>query len=112
MHLAQKALLRRVGVLIGTHGNQDTGEAELYLDGPNGMPISRSFALSALADNSYHFFDVDPGLYTKGGIRSVMGGGISVWESSWELGWKHSYTCMIYEYTDGSRRYTPECPVK
>jgi hypothetical protein len=111
-HLERKVLLRRVGVLIGTHSNQDMGEAELYLEGPNGTSFSQGFALSALADNSYHFFEANPGLYTQGGIRSVVGGGISVWESRWELGWKHSYTCMIYEYTDGARRYTPECPIK
>jgi hypothetical protein len=40
---------------------------------------------------------------------SVEGGGISTWEG--EVGKQYS-TCLIYEYADGTRAFTPSCPLR
>ena len=108
-HFERQAALRRIGILFGTYGRQDSGEVELRLKGPGGAEDTRSFSLSDLEENKYHFFTVEPKFYTTGEIRSVTGEGISTWES--HLDKFPSYTCVIYEYLDNTRRYTPECPV-
>ena len=81
----------------------------LRLQGPNASEFVQPFSLSTLADNKYRYFDLDSGYYSAGEIVSVSGGGVSTWESRDELGGVH--TCVVYEYADGRRRFTPGCPV-
>jgi len=108
-HLERRVVLRRIGILMGTYDRQNGGEAELRLRNPEGGEDSRIFLLSELENNRYHFFDIEPGVYIAGEIRSVTGEGISAWES--HLVNSASYTCLIYEYVDNTRRYTPACPI-
>jgi len=108
-HMQCKTALRRIGVLFGTHGGQVFGEAELHLKGSNGVDFSHRFSVSAVPDSKYYFFDVDSKWYTAGEIRSQTATGISTWESHFD---SDPYTCLIYEYVDGTKRYTPACPIK
>jgi len=108
-HLERKTSLRRIGVLIGENGHENGAEADLHLEGPGGAETVRRFSLSELEGNKYRYFDIDPNVYTTGEIRSVVGEGLSIWESRM-LG-DLPYTCMIYEYIDNTRRYTPACPI-
>jgi hypothetical protein len=107
-HNERRVALLRIGVMFGNDGRQSSGEAELHLKGPHGAEFFQRFPLTILKDNEYHFFDVDSKKYTAGEIRSVTGGGVSTWESHLD---NDSYTCMIYEYVDHTRRYTPACPL-
>lgn len=109
-HQDQGARLKRVGVMFGTYGRQNPGEAELRLNTVNGSSFIRRFPLLNIADNQYRFFDLDSKHYTEGEVVSISGGGISTWESHDGKG-GGIYTCMIYEYVDGKRRGTPGCPL-
>jgi hypothetical protein len=114
-HIQRSLLLRRIGVLFTTNGRINSGSAELHLEGPRGAFISVRFDLEMLMDNKYEYFELDSKEYTKGEIRSIEGGGVSTWESHFVQGVDSDiatpYTCIIYEYSDGSRRYTPTCPI-
>lgn len=105
----RKMALRRLGIMLATRGRRNTGEAELHLRGTDGSEFSQRFALSAVEDNRYQYFDIDSKWYASAEIRSDTGEGISTWESDFPD--SSSYTCVIYEYIDGTRGYTPACPV-
>lgn len=106
-HHKSTTALRRIGIMFSIYGRQNTGNVELRLKEPKGAEFFLRFNLSSLIENSYHYFDLDPRRYASGEIVSVGGGGISTWESHFG----ESHTCMIYEYVDGARRYTPACPI-
>jgi hypothetical protein len=101
--------IRRLGIMLAKRGKANVGEAELHLKGSDGSELAQRFALSAVEDNKYHFFDIDSRWYASGDIRSVTGEGISTWESDFQD--SSPYTCVIYDYIDGTRGYTPACPV-
>jgi hypothetical protein len=106
-HLSGQVALRRIGILLGTFGRQLPGEAQLQLFRPDGASWSRKIALPEIQDNKYNFFDIQEGHYTRGEFVADDGGGIGAWESHFDK----TFTCAIYEYVDGSRRYTPACPI-
>lgn len=114
-HIERRLPLRRIGILFTTYGRRNAGQGELHLEGPRGANIAVRVDLPVLTDNRYEYFDLDSKEYTRGEIRLVEGGGISTWETHFVQGvdteMAKPYTCIIYEYTDGSRRYTPTCPV-
>ena len=113
-HIQRRLGLRRIGILFTTYGHVNDGRAELHLEGPRKSSASVTFELRALSDNEYKYFDLDSKEYTGGEIRSINGGGVSAWESHFTESWDAytvPYTCIIYEYSDGSRRYTPACPI-
>jgi hypothetical protein len=101
--------LTRIGVMFGTNGRQNPGDAELRLQGPNGAEFVQRFSLPDLADRNYRYFDLTPAHYTSGEIVSGSGEGISAWESAGETGAVN--TCIIYEYNNGGKRFTPGCPL-
>jgi hypothetical protein len=107
-HLERSLRLKRIGLLFSIRGAHRTGQGELQLTGPAGAKVFKRFDLSELSDNRYHYFDVPPDRYTNGLILSATGNGISIWESDLGI----AYTCSIYEYTDGTRAFTPACPIQ
>lgn len=100
--------LKRIGVLIATHGTAES-LGELRFKTSDGPPQRVQFSSSTFSDNSYHYFDVPAAHYRGGEIVSLAGGGLSTWQSHLENG--DTYTCIIYEYTDGRYRFTPGCPI-
>ena len=101
--------LRRLGVMLGTHNRKNSGEGALRLEMADGNGFTKQFALTDVRDNKYHYFSLDPGLYITGSIVPVSGGGISTWEI--HGGQDSVLTCLVYEYADNSRLYTPGCPL-
>lgn len=99
--------LKRIGIMIGTYSRKNPGVAEISLSASSGRELVQRFTLSSLDDNQYFFFDLDSNHYLGGKITSVSGGGISTWESHGQDG--SISTCMVYEYNDGRRRFTPGC---
>jgi hypothetical protein len=63
--------------------------------------------LGATSDNRYKHFKLDSSPYSFGEISSLTGEGVSAWEVHDDKGLVA--TCLIYEYTNGSRRYTRGC---
>jgi hypothetical protein len=110
-HARHEVPLRRIGVMFGSHIGRNTGVAEISLRGSGNADFSQRFRLEDLVSNQYSYFYLDPKVYAVGQIRSLSGGGTSVWESHFGDSPPTTYTCMIYEYIDGTRRYTPACPV-
>lgn len=108
-HQDDQAGVKRIGVMFGTHVRQNPGDAELRLKGPDGAELVQHFSLPDLADNKYRYFDLDSKRYTSGEILPITGGGVSTWESHNEKGGVN--TCIIYEYNNGKRRFTPGCPL-
>ncbi len=107
-HRKKNRSLRRIGVMMGTYARANPGEAELRLQGKEGVSIARVFSISDLTDNAYRYFDVDTNQYTKGEIVFKSGGGISTWEFHDER--TGPKTCIKYEYADGGRGLTAGCP--
>ncbi|MFZ0257860.1 MAG: hypothetical protein WAN46_19975 [Gammaproteobacteria bacterium] len=107
-HQEEQIGLKRIGVMFGTYARQNFGEAKIRLGGPDGNAFIKRFSLSDLADNMYRYFELDSKRYTAGEIVSITDSGVSTWESLDQNGRIH--TCIIYEYTNGKRRFTPGCP--
>jgi len=107
-HEAAASGLKRIGVMFGTYVRRNQGEAEFRLRGPQGESLALRFDLPDVADNQYQFFDLDSKVYTSGEIVAISGGGISTWESH-KLP-AEMYTCIVYEYANGTKRSTPGCP--
>ncbi len=106
-HKKQSVGLKRVGIMFGTFSKQNLGEAELRLSGPDNAEFLQRFTLQDLPDFKYRFFDLDSKRYTEGKIVSLSGGGVILWGSRSEKDGAHS--CVVYEYADGKRRFTPGC---
>ncbi|WP_169070692.1 hypothetical protein [Candidatus Accumulibacter contiguus] len=111
MHQIQKekpSPLKRIAVMFGTHMRKNSGSAELRMTTKEGDGLTVSFDLSDLADNQYRWFDLDDRSYVAGEILFSTGGGISIWEVHDDKGPVSS--CLIYEFSNGSKRYTQACP--
>lgn len=107
-HRSEAVPLRSVGILFGMHGGKQGGVALLELRGPGQARAAIRFTLDELADAQFRFFDVPPGKYTEATISSAGGKGIATVESRAADGSKA--TCLVYDYADGRRRFTPGCP--
>lgn len=99
--------LARIGILVSTRKQRNSGEAELVLRGADGAETRQRFQLQDLADDEYRYFDVPPGDYLSGQIVPITGGGIRLWESI-DFGGA-ALTCVSFEYADGKHRFTPGC---
>ena len=100
--------LARVGVMMATHSRQNVGLAELVLTAATGAVYRQEFALAELADNQYKYFNVPVATYISGEIRSLSGGGISVWESHAANG--EALTCINYLYANNKLVVIAGCP--
>lgn len=100
--------LKRVGIRFSTHNRKNPGQAQLRLTGSDGRTLAIPFNLSILADNKYKYFELDSKPYSSGRIIYLTGGGISAWEAHEKKG--PAETCLIFEYTNGKKLYTPACP--
>jgi uncharacterized membrane protein len=100
--------LKRIGIQFGTYIRKNPGYAELRLTTSAGHPLTIPFDLPGLADNQYKYFELDSMSYSSGQIFYLTGGGISTWEAHEEKG--AVATCLIFEYTNGKKRYTRGCP--
>jgi hypothetical protein len=113
-HLARSLPLRRIGILFASSTHQIFGEAALTLTTADGAEFSTRFNLSTVSLDEYRYFDVHPNVYKGGALHAISGGGIGVWEGH-GIGvfglLEQVSTCMIYEYEDGLRGYTPSCPI-
>jgi hypothetical protein len=99
--------LSGVSIQFGTYARKNAGLAELSLTTLDGHMLRIPFELSDLADNRYKHFKLDSSPYSFGEISSLTGEGVSAWEVHDDKGLVA--TCLIYEYTNGSRRYTRGC---
>lgn len=109
METDQSIKLVALEIMFGTHIRVNSGEAQLILERENGEKINIDFSLPELLDNRYKHFDIPEGSYVAGEIKWSTGGGISAWESHDER--KKTLTCMNYVFSDGSRGFTPGCPM-
>ncbi|MGZ5007129.1 MAG: DUF2142 domain-containing protein [Methylobacter sp.] len=101
--------LKRIGVMLGTYSQRNSGRAELRLTNPDDQTLTIPFDLPDLADNQYKYFELDSMPYSSGQIFYLTGGGISTWEA-YEEKESAATTCLIFEYTNGKKLYTPGCP--
>ena len=107
-HIEKNKPLKRIGIMLGTYGIQNLGNAVLQLTGLDSQLFVQQFLLADLADNKYRYFELDSKSYSAGVIVAKTGGGISTWETLSEK--DGIRTCIAYEYVDGMRRFTPGCP--
>lgn len=98
-----------IDVRFGTHVRVNPGVAQLILEKESGEKISLDFSLPELLDNRYKHFVIPEDSYVAGEIKWLTGGGISAWESHDEN--DRVLTCMKYFFSDGSRGFTPGCPM-
>lgn len=102
------ATVVRLGVLFATYGKQADGVAILRLTDDNGRTVERQIELSQLIDNQYRFFDVEPLRYVSAEVRYLTGGAVTAYESVDARG--NAAACLVYEFSNGSRRMTAGCP--
>lgn len=100
--------LRTISVMFGTYMRTNEGSASLILTTKDGNNFVTDIDLYSLKDNEYKVIAVDGKAYSSGEIRSTTGGGVSVWQSTTQSG--EIASCLIYEFTNGSIRFTKGCP--
>lgn len=96
-------------IRFGTHIRANPGTARLILTRASGSNLYLDFSLPDLQDNRYKHFDLPEDVYSAGKIISLTGGGISTWESHGQD--DIAFTCLIFLFSDGSRSFTPGCPM-
>ncbi len=106
-HDAEEAALKTLRVRFAD-GTPAPSGGRLELGGLGGTETV-AFAFGGTAKNQYHAFDVPPGTYKRGRIVVPEGSALRVWESR---GADASHTCIIYDYVNGKRRFTPGCPLR
>lgn len=99
--------LKRIGIMFGTYARDNPGSAGLVLTAVDGRVLTVPFQLVTLQDNKYHFFTLDPLPYHLARIVSTGGAGVSTWEGHHADG--RVTTCIVYEFVNGTKRYTPGC---
>ena len=100
----------QVGIMFGTYSRRNTGEAAIIFVNQDGKEIREKLVIDRLRNNLYEYIDVPAGAVRVTGIVGVSGsGGISTWESHGDGG--EVATCMNYKFEDGSRSFTPGCPL-
>lgn len=104
-HEKRPAQLHRIGILFASRLPQ--GDARLVLRATDGSTFSVAFRLSSVVPNRYRYFDLYPNVYRAGEIIEASSGDVRLWEGSLD----QASTCIIYEYADSSRAYTPSCPI-
>lgn len=109
MHSGVEKKLTGIGIMFGTYVRTNPGVARLTLNKLDGGVFSVDFPLPELQDNKYKYFDVQKDSYVSGSIEWLTGGGVSTWESVDEA--VSSLTCIKYIFADGSRGFTPGCPM-
>lgn len=107
-HENREVPAHRLGILFGTYGGSPSGAASLVLNqGPeNGEQVI--FDVDELEDNRYAFFDLPPGIVKGVILQTEQPSPVSTWESTTPEG--ATMTCIIVDYVDDIRFYTPGCP--
>lgn len=100
--------LRRVGLLLGTYGRAYPGSLRLQLPPAPGQAAPFS-DVDGAEDNRYAWFDAS-GIGKGDALLSATAAdaGVSVWMSR-DARDGGSHPCVVYEYVDGLRSYTPGC---
>jgi hypothetical protein len=102
--------MAQIGIMFGTYSRRNTGEAAIIFVNRDGKEIREKLVIDRLRNNLYEYIDVPAGAVRVTGIVGVSGsGGISTWESHGDGG--EVATCMNYKFEDGSRSFTPGCPL-
>lgn len=107
-HLNESAELTRIGVRFVLPRHEVSGKALLVLEEEDGANVSIPFALEDLRLHRYFYFDPPPGRYSRGAIEGESDAEVRLLESVADG--EYTATCLVYEYDDGTRRFTPGCP--
>lgn len=109
MEASQNRKLVALEIMFGTYVRVNPGVAQLILERENGEKVNIDFPLPELEDNRYKRFAISEDSYVAGEVKWLTGGGVSAWESHDEK--DRVLTCMKYVFSDGSRGFTPGCPM-
>lgn len=107
-YLSAPAPLKAIKVRLATWQTENTGTAEIRLESKDGHIYTEKFSMKSVKDNDYRDFKLDNREYSKGELRAINGGGISVWNIR-QAG-DRVEACIIYEYQNGTVHATEGCP--
>mgnify|MGYP006977397093 CR=1 FL=1 len=107
-HLAESAELTRIGMRFVLPRHELSGPGLLVLEDEDGANVSIPFELEEVRLHRYFYFDPPPGHYSRGAVEGEADTGLRLLESTAEG--EYTATCLVYEYSDGTRRFTPGCP--
>jgi len=105
---AQPAGLSGIDIMFGTYNRSNPGDAELRAWTRNGETTTVQFALSSLADNTYHHFPLEGKPYVGAEIVSRGGEGVSVWTV--RIGDNVQMACVATQDNSEHTTTTPGCP--
>ncbi|WP_456025250.1 DUF2142 domain-containing protein [Pseudomonas capeferrum] len=100
--------IRSIAIMFASYARANSGEAMVTLVGANGEEYSFDLKIPSIQDNRYHVINLDNRSYTSGFIKAQTGGGVSVWQAEYDSGIIAS--CIVYEFSNGAKRYTKGCP--
>lgn len=107
-HNSSPIALKRLGVMFATWARENHGTAEIVFVNGQDRFYSPAFELSEIEDNKYTYFNVGGTPVTSAEIKSIDGSGVSIWQAKYDTGYISS--CVIFEFMNGAKKYTPGCP--
>ncbi len=100
--------VQRIGIRFVLPQGRAEGKAQLNLKSEEGAHVTIPFDLSEIKLHRYFYFDMAPELYLSAYIETEEATDVQLLESHVEG--EAVATCLVYEYAEDSRRYTPGCP--
>jgi hypothetical protein len=96
------------GISIYIDAPKSTGKAQLQLSTSDGSQQLTTFEYRPDMKSGYIPLSISNNTYTAGKLTAVEGEGLKIKIIGFSDGVQR--VCIIYELSDGSRRYTPGCP--
>ena len=100
--------LRSISIMFATYVRVNQGDASISMKSKDGEVTDFQLDLTRLKDNKYNIILLDDKPYSAGEIKAKSGGGVSVWQAEYDSG--SIAPCVIYEFSNGAKRYTKGCP--
>ena len=100
--------IKRVGIMFATWARANQGTAQVMFYNGRDNVHQAELDISKLEDNKYAYFDVSEKV-SHAEIISITGGGVSIWKARYDTG--DVSPCLIIEFTNGAKKFTPGCPM-
>lgn len=100
--------VKRIGIMFATWARVNQGTGKITFHNSQDKYDSSDFDLSKIEDNKYAYFNIEISPVTSAEIVSTDGGGISIWQAKYDN--DNVSPCVIFEFKNGARKYTPGCP--
>ena len=107
-HNLSSSPLKRIGIMFATWARVNHGTGRIIFSNGQNNFYSTDFDISEIEDNKYTYFNAGENPIDSAEIRSIDGGGVSIWQVKYDTG--DISSCLTFEFINGAKKFTPGCP--